>query len=179
VKVKRPARPVDEADWKRHLNERLRAEFLAAAEEEWRRRTGRPLTAAELAQTVRRYPGDIWPHREDSARLDGRRVSDALQHAVRPNEPASAVVSIATARIGVIVPTAKQDLERNAAAKRLARDVRIDLEEAQRWCDAWDRFAKRQHIARGPYYWHSARGWIDAQRSFERAARLSARSRAG
>jgi len=49
---------VDEADWKHHLNERLRAEFLTGAEEEWRRRTGRP-TAGELAQIVRRYPGEI------------------------------------------------------------------------------------------------------------------------
>ena len=59
MKVKRPSCPVDEADWKRHLNERLRAEFIAGAEDEWRKRTGRPMTAEELARTLRRYPGDM------------------------------------------------------------------------------------------------------------------------
>jgi hypothetical protein len=59
VKVKRPTRPVDDADWKRHLQERLRAEFIAGAEEEWRKRTGRPMTGEELARVLRRYPGDI------------------------------------------------------------------------------------------------------------------------
>ena len=59
MKVKRPTRPVDAAEWKHHLNERLRAEFIAGAEEEWRKRTGRPMTAAELAQMLRRYPGDM------------------------------------------------------------------------------------------------------------------------
>jgi hypothetical protein len=58
MKVKRPSRHVDEADWKRHLNERLRAEFIAGAEEEWRKRTGRPMTAEELQRVLRRYQGD-------------------------------------------------------------------------------------------------------------------------
>jgi hypothetical protein len=57
VKVKRPTRPVAEADWKRHLEERLRAEFIAGAEEEWRKRAGRPMTAVELQRVLRRYPG--------------------------------------------------------------------------------------------------------------------------
>ena len=57
--MKRPTRPVDDADWKRHLQERLRAEFIAGAEEEWRKRTGRPMTGEELARVLRRYPGDI------------------------------------------------------------------------------------------------------------------------
>jgi hypothetical protein len=59
VKVKRPERPVDAADWRRHMSQRLRAEFIAGAEEEWRKRTGRPMTAAELERELRRYPGDI------------------------------------------------------------------------------------------------------------------------
>ena len=41
MKVKRPERPIDPADWQRQINRRLRAEFIAGAEEEWRRRTGR------------------------------------------------------------------------------------------------------------------------------------------
>jgi hypothetical protein len=35
VKVKRPERPIDPADWQRHMNLRLRAEFIVGAEEEW------------------------------------------------------------------------------------------------------------------------------------------------
>jgi hypothetical protein len=59
MKVKRPERPIDPADWQRHMNRRLRAEFIAGAEEEWRKRTGRPMTAEELGRELRRYPGDI------------------------------------------------------------------------------------------------------------------------
>jgi hypothetical protein len=40
------------------MNLRLRAEFLAGAEEEWRRRTGRRMTAKELECVLRRYPGE-------------------------------------------------------------------------------------------------------------------------
>lgn len=40
------------------LRERLRAEWIAGAEEEWRKRTGRPMTAEELQRVLRRYPGD-------------------------------------------------------------------------------------------------------------------------
>ena len=59
MKVKRPTRPVDEPDWQHHLNQRLRAEYIAGAEEEWRKRTGRPMTAEELQRVLRRYPGDV------------------------------------------------------------------------------------------------------------------------
>jgi hypothetical protein len=59
MKVKRPTRPVDEADWQSRLNQRPRAEYIAGAEEEWRKRTGRPMTAEELARVLRRYPGDV------------------------------------------------------------------------------------------------------------------------
>jgi hypothetical protein len=45
VKVKRPTGPVDEVDRRRRLNERLRAEYIAGAEAEWRKRTGRLMTA--------------------------------------------------------------------------------------------------------------------------------------
>jgi hypothetical protein len=43
----------------RRLNERLRAEFIAGAEEDSRRRLGRGLTKEELDRILRRYPGDI------------------------------------------------------------------------------------------------------------------------
>ena len=42
-----------------HLRIRLRIEWLAGAEEEHRRRTGRPMTADELEGALRQYPGDM------------------------------------------------------------------------------------------------------------------------
>ena len=53
MKLKRATRPVDERDWQHHLNERLRTEWIAGAEEEWRKRMGR------LERVLRRYPGDV------------------------------------------------------------------------------------------------------------------------
>jgi len=37
----------------------LRAEFIAGAEEDWRKRTGPPMTVEELEWVMRRYPGDV------------------------------------------------------------------------------------------------------------------------
>lgn len=48
-----------EHERRQRLRDRLRAEWIAGAEEEWRRRTGRPMTAAELERLLRRYPGDV------------------------------------------------------------------------------------------------------------------------
>ena len=59
MKVKRPERTVDPSDRQRYMSRRLRAEFIAGAEEEWRKRTGRPMTAEELERVLRRYPGDV------------------------------------------------------------------------------------------------------------------------
>jgi hypothetical protein len=51
-------RPVDADRYRRRqLKERARAAYIAGVEEEWRRRTGRPLTAEELEHVIRRYPG--------------------------------------------------------------------------------------------------------------------------
>lgn len=44
---------------RRRLNERLRAEWIAGAEEECRLRTGRPMKAEELERLLKRYPGDV------------------------------------------------------------------------------------------------------------------------
>jgi hypothetical protein len=41
------------------LNQRLRAAFIAGAEEDSRRRLGRGLTGEELERVLRRYPGDV------------------------------------------------------------------------------------------------------------------------
>ena len=52
-------RPVDaESNRRRRFKERARAEYIAGVEGEWRRRTGRPMTAAELEHVIRRYPGE-------------------------------------------------------------------------------------------------------------------------
>ncbi len=67
---------------------------------------------------------------------------------------------------------------RQAAAKIIARDLAIDLEDAERWCDAWVRFAKKNG-ANGTYFWASARGWIDAQRAFEQEDPLLQRKHVG
>jgi hypothetical protein len=48
----------DHSERRRRLNERLRAEFVAGAEVDWRKRTGRPMTAAELERVLRRYAGE-------------------------------------------------------------------------------------------------------------------------
>jgi hypothetical protein len=46
------------SELRRPLRDRLRAEFIAGAEEDSRRRLGRGLTAEELERAVRHYPGD-------------------------------------------------------------------------------------------------------------------------
>ena len=54
------SRPMDLCRTRRQrFKERAKAEYLAGAKEEWRRRTGRPMTNEELVQVLRRYPGDI------------------------------------------------------------------------------------------------------------------------
>ena len=58
----------------------------------------------------------------------------------------------------------------NAAIRSLARDVGIDRDEAERWCAAWERFARQQGVARSPYFWDAGRGWIDAHRATGRVA---------
>jgi hypothetical protein len=44
---------------RQRLNERARFDYVADAEEEWRRRHGRPMTTQELERVLRRYPGDL------------------------------------------------------------------------------------------------------------------------
>jgi len=50
-------RPSDPVERRRRLNERLRAAWVAGAETEWRKATGRPMTREELQRVLRRYPG--------------------------------------------------------------------------------------------------------------------------
>jgi hypothetical protein len=59
----------------------------------------------------------------------------------------------------------KIEQARAAAIRSLARDLGIDRDEAARWCVAWEQIARRQGVARSPYFWDAGRGWIDAQRA--------------
>ena len=53
------SRPVDpRRNRRQRFKERARLEYLAGAEEDWRRKTGRPMTTEELERALRRYPGD-------------------------------------------------------------------------------------------------------------------------
>jgi hypothetical protein len=58
MKVKRPERPIDPSEWQRQMNRRLRAEFIAGAEVEWRRVYGENSPTSALIRIVARYPGD-------------------------------------------------------------------------------------------------------------------------
>ena len=66
---------------------------------------------------------------------------------------------------------------REAAIHALARELGIDFQRAERWCDAWERFANRHGVPRSQYFWDSARGWIDAQRAMGMVVGRAERSR--
>jgi hypothetical protein len=55
-----------------------------------------------------------------------------------------------------------------SAIKNIARELDIGLPEAETWCERWERFAERRGVPRDDYFWDSGRGWIDAQRSFNK-----------
>ena len=44
---------------RQRFKQRARAEYVAGAKNEWRKRTGRPMTSEELDRVLRQYPGDI------------------------------------------------------------------------------------------------------------------------
>jgi hypothetical protein len=68
---------------RRDLNRRLRAAFIAGAEEDSRSRLGRGLSEEELRRVLRRYPGDL-PRRQP-----GRIVTrpETVQSLVDPLSP--------------------------------------------------------------------------------------------
>jgi hypothetical protein len=55
VKDEQRTNLIDPSERRRRLNEILRATFIAGAEEEQRKRTGRPMTAEQLERLLRRY----------------------------------------------------------------------------------------------------------------------------
>lgn len=55
--------------------------------------------------------------------------------------------------------SSRQGLMRSLMSMR-----RMSSEEAMSWCDAWEEHAaSREMRSEAPYFWDSARGWIDAQ----------------
>ena len=44
---------------RQRFKERARADYVSGADERWRKRTGRPMNAAEIERVLRRYPGDL------------------------------------------------------------------------------------------------------------------------
>jgi hypothetical protein len=59
VNAPRRTKPLDLAERRRGLNERLRAEFIAGAEEQSRKSLRPGLTAEEHERVLRRQPGDL------------------------------------------------------------------------------------------------------------------------
>jgi len=125
------------------------------------------------------------PRRSRAFLATGFDISAPLHDATEPKRLTQHVVSMSTsvnsARILTPDPVrgpvgagptsgrgrslANKQQARDAAIRSLARDLTIDLQEAERWCSAWERFVRRHGGARGNYFWEAGRGWIDAQRA--------------
>ena len=54
---------------------------------------------------------------------------------------------------------------RRAAVRNGLTDAGMDLELADRWCDAWETQAALQRIIRSAAYWQIGKRWIDERRS--------------
>lgn len=67
---------------------------------------------------------------------------------------------------------------RQALVRVLFPARRLTLAEASRWCDSWEVHAAGSGIRRSetPYFWDSARGWIDAQLDIEPTATSQTRT---
>ncbi len=52
---------------------------------------------------------------------------------------------------------------RAAIRNRLLASGGMDIDVAERWCDAWEAEAALQGIARNSDYWDAGELWIDAQ----------------
>jgi hypothetical protein len=64
-----------------------------------------------------------------------------------------------------LLPAAYSMLSSRVALVRSLMSVRrMSLKEATGWCDAWEEHAAASAMrTEAPYFWDSARGWIDAQ----------------
>ena len=52
-------------------------------------------------------------------------------------------------------------LARRVAIRNGLTDYGMDLDQAERWCDAWEFEAASQGIGRSAEYWQDGRRWID------------------
>ena len=52
---------------------------------------------------------------------------------------------------------------RAAIRNRLIGNTGLDLEVAERWCDAWEAEAALRGLTRDGDYWDAGKLWIDAQ----------------
>jgi hypothetical protein len=63
-------------------------------------------------------------------------------------------------------------LARRAAIRNGLTDRGMSLENAERWCDAWELEAERQGLERAsPDYWRAGAKWIDVERSVRKVPR--------
>lgn len=55
----------------------------------------------------------------------------------------------------------------------------LSLEQAERWCDAWELQAALQHRERSGSFWEDGRRWIDAQIAARKTPQALATRRTG
>ena len=75
------------------------------------------------------------------------------------------------------IVTASTASGRIALRGDLMRDHRLTWEQAERWCVAWREHAVSEGIEPGPYFWDSARGWVDAALAVDVSAPKKTRRR--
>lgn len=66
---------------------------------------------------------------------------------------------------------------RRAAVRNGLMDYGMSLEDAERWCDAWEIEAASQGLARDGDYWDAGKAWIAAERAARRGTMPSPRAR--
>ena len=60
-------------------------------------------------------------------------------------------------------PVRIHQARRAAIRNRLIGNTGLDLEVAERWCDAWEAEAALRGLTRDGDYWDAGKLWIDAQ----------------
>ena len=99
---------------------------------------------------------------------------------VRPRQSASLSNSLSVGLWMVAsasIVTATTGSGRIALRGDLMRDHHLTWEQAERWCVAWREHAVSEGIEPGPYFWDSARGWVDAALAVDVSAPKKTRRR--
>jgi len=68
---------------------------------------------------------------------------------------------------------------RRAGTRNALMGGGLSAEQAERWCDAWERQAALQGSERSGKFWQDGRRWIDGQIAARRTPQSSAARRAG